>query len=130
MAEADGVGVHSKSKFAQVVETAHMDNILQVGVARARGVHMQLVPHAALAPVYWTLACVRHLERFADDCVVVGERQRSMPRLLCNFLQMLDSDQPAPKLNWWRKAMAWLTSWTGWLQTTSLETFPLGWHAR
>lgn len=32
VAEADGVGVHAKSRFASVVETARLDRIMQVGV--------------------------------------------------------------------------------------------------
>jgi hypothetical protein len=31
MAEADGVGVHQHSRFADIVDNARMDNILKVG---------------------------------------------------------------------------------------------------
>ena len=36
MAEADGVGVHERSRFADIVETARMEDIMQVGPPDSR----------------------------------------------------------------------------------------------
>ncbi|KAI8469089.1 MAG: hypothetical protein J3K34DRAFT_514584 [Monoraphidium minutum] len=55
MAEADGVGIHRSSRFAEVVETARLDAIMKT----------------------------------------------------------LGKDNSAAPINWWRRKMAWLTSWTG-----------------
>ncbi|GBF99191.1 hypothetical protein Rsub_11636 [Raphidocelis subcapitata] len=55
MAEADGVGVHQRSRFADLVDNARMDGILKV----------------------------------------------------------MDAENAAAPMNWWRRKMAWLTSWTG-----------------